>query len=127
MGGGGIVRIDPGTCLRCDSPPCVDACPFDVLQSNKGKRSYFAGYLSPVEKAAYEAHQDGLVEKCTLCSHRIEAGEVPACVQACPSQAMLFGDHDDPESGLSKVISKGRTRDLKEELKVNPSVVYVKR
>jgi Fe-S-cluster-containing dehydrogenase component len=126
MGKGGIVCIDPGACLRCDPPPCKGACPFDVLHANKGKPSYFAGYVSPSEKEAYEAHEDGLTEKCTLCSHRIEAGGVPACVQACPSQAMLFGDHDDPESGLSKAVSKGRTRDLKEHLKLGPSVVYVK-
>jgi molybdopterin-containing oxidoreductase family iron-sulfur binding subunit len=104
----------------------VGACPFNVLQANNGKSSYFGSYLSPIEKEAYEAHQDGLVEKCTLCSHRIEAGVLPACVQACPSQAMIFGDHDDPESALSKAVSKGRARDLKEELKLDPSVVYVK-
>jgi molybdopterin-containing oxidoreductase family iron-sulfur binding subunit len=104
----------------------MEACPFGVLHANRGKPSYFAGYVSPSEKEAYEAHEDGLAEKCTLCSHRIEAGEVPACVQACPSQAMIFGDHDDPKSAPSEMISKGRTRQLKEELKVDPSVVYVK-
>jgi len=126
-GNGGIASIDPDKCLRCENPPCVEACPFGVLLVNKGRNAYFTGYLTPFEKEAYEAHQDGLVEKCTLCEHRIATGQLPACVQACPSQAMLFGDHDDPESDLSKVISKGRTRQLKEELKVDPSVVYVKR
>jgi Fe-S-cluster-containing dehydrogenase component len=127
MAEGGVVHIDPGRCLCCDNPPCTGACPFNVLQANKGRRSYFAEYLSSFEKEAYEAHKDGLVEKCTLCHHRIAAGQLPACVQACPSQAMLFGDHDDPTSALSKVISEGGTREMKEELKLNPSVVYVKR
>ena len=125
MGDGGIVQIEPNKCQCRNNHPCIDACPFDVLQVNKGNRSYFPDYLTPFEEEAYEAHREGVVGKCTLCSHRIEAGRLPACVQACPSQAMLFGDHDDPNSTLSKLMSSGRTRDLKEELKVDPSVVYI--
>jgi molybdopterin-containing oxidoreductase family iron-sulfur binding subunit len=125
MGDGGIVHIEPDKCLCRNHHPCIDACPFDVLQVNKGKSPYFPDYLTPFEKEAYEAHRDGVVEKCTLCFHRIDAGRLPACVQACPSQAMLFGDHDDPNSALSKLISHGCARDLKEELKVDPSVVYI--
>ena len=120
----GIVHIEADSCLCGDSHPCIAACPFDVLQVNKGKSSYFPEYLTPFEKDAYEAHRDGVVEKCTLCSHRIEAVQTPACVQACPTQAMIFGDHDDPESVLSKLISNGRTRNLREELKLDPSVLY---
>jgi len=104
----------------------MDACPFDVLQANKGEGSYFPEYLAPFEKEAYESHRDGVVEKCTLCSHRIENGQLPACVQACPSQVMLFGDHDDPKGTLSKVISNGRARNLRGELKVDPSVVFMR-
>ena len=124
MGDGGIVHIEPDKCLCGDNHPCIAACPFDVLQANKGKSSYFSDYLTPFEKEAYEAHRDGVVEKCTLCSHRIDAGQLPACVQACPTRAMIFGDHDDPDSTLSKLISHGRTRDLREELKLNPTVLY---
>jgi dimethyl sulfoxide reductase iron-sulfur subunit len=125
IGDGGIVNIEPDKCLCCDNHPCINACPFDVLQVNKGKSSYFPDYLTPFEKEAYEIHRDGVVEKCNLCSHRIDAGQLPACVQACPSQAILFGDHDDPNCTLSKLISHRRTRDLEEELKVDPSVVYI--
>jgi Fe-S-cluster-containing dehydrogenase component len=125
IGDSGIVYIEPDKCFCRDNHPCIAACPFDILQVNKGKSSYFPDYLTPFEKEAYEAHRDGVVEKCTLCFHRIDAGRLPACVQACPSQAMIFGDHDDPNSTLSKLISSGRTRDLKEELKVDPSVVYI--
>lgn len=124
MGDSGIVHIEPKKCLCRDSYPCIDACPFEVLQVNKGKSSYFPDYLDSYEKEAYEAHRDGVVEKCNLCSHRIDAGQLPACVQACPTQAMLFGDHDDPNSTLAKLIFCGRARDLQEELKLNPTVLY---
>ncbi len=126
IGNDGVVRIEANRCHCRDNHPCIDACPFEVLQVNSGKASYFPEYLAPFEKEAYEAHRDGVVEKCTLCSHRLEADQLPACVQACPSQAIVFGDHHDPNSNLSKVISQGRTRDLKEELRVDPSVVYLK-
>lgn len=125
MGDGGIVEIAPDKCLCRDTHPCMDACPFEVLQVNRGKVSYFPNCPAPFDTEASEDHRDGVVEKCTLCSHRIADGRTPACVQACPTQAMIFGDHDDPDSTLSKFISSGRARDLKEELKLNPSVAYM--
>ena len=125
MGDGGIVNIEPDKCLCQETYPCIDACPFGVLQVNRGKKSYFPDYAAPFDKEAYEDHRDGVVEKCNLCSRRVSAGRLPACVQACPTQAMLFGDHDDPNSALSKVVSCGHARDLKESLKVNPTVSYI--
>jgi len=125
MGDGGIVQIDPDKCLCQETCPCLDACPFEVLQVNRGKKAYFPDYPVPSDKEAYENHRDGVVEKCNLCSQKISAGRLPACVQACPTQAMLFGDRNDPNSALAKAISSGRARDLKEGLKVNPAVVYI--
>ena len=125
MGDEGVVHIEPDKCICHETYPCIDACPFDVLHVNKGKKSYFPDYLDSFEKEAYEERRDGVVEKCTLCSHRISAGQSPACVQARPTQAMIFGDYDDPDSALSKSISSGRARDLKEELKLDPAVVYI--
>ncbi|MFC1816001.1 4Fe-4S dicluster domain-containing protein [Thermodesulfobacteriota bacterium] len=124
MGDDGIVRIESGKCVCGESHRCIDACPFQVLQVNAGKQSYFPDYVASFEKEAYEAHRDGLVEKCTLCSHKIGDGELPACVQACPTQAMIFGDRDDPDSPLSKLALKSNVRVLGEELKLKPTVLY---
>lgn len=124
VGDGGIVRIDPGKCRCQDTHACIAACPFDALYANRGKTSYFPDYLNAFEQAAYENHRNGVVEKCTLCSHRIDTGRLPACVQACPTRAMLFGDRDDPKSALAKRISRGNTRNLIKELNVDPSVLY---
>jgi len=125
MGAGGIVHIEPDKCFCHEAHPCVEACPFEVLQVNQGKKSYFPDDPASLEKEACEAHRDGVVEKCTLCSHRIVTGQAPACVQACPTRAMIFGDRDDPNSALSQLIAGGRVRDLRPELKLNPSVLYV--
>jgi Fe-S-cluster-containing dehydrogenase component len=55
--------------------PIVNSCPYDVIYWNEEKK---------------------LPQKCTLCAHRLENGGIPRCVEACPSDAILFGDLDDP-------------------------------
>jgi Fe-S-cluster-containing dehydrogenase component len=83
----------------------------------------------------------GVMEKCTFCIQRIRKGEqqanaegravrdgeiVPACAQACPSDAIVFGDLSDPESRVSKLARSQRRFRLFEELGTDPSVVYLK-
>ncbi|MBI2988328.1 MAG: 4Fe-4S dicluster domain-containing protein [Deltaproteobacteria bacterium] len=126
-GEGGIIFIDEERCI-CDAvKPCIAACPFEVLMANKGRLSYFPDYLTPHEKQAYEAHRHAVVEKCTLCHHRITAGLLPACVQTCPSQAMIFGDLDEPQGDLAQLVSRGEAKPLREDLKADPSVFYLQR
>jgi Fe-S-cluster-containing dehydrogenase component len=91
---------------------------------NHGKRSYFRDYLTPHEEEAYAAHRDAVVEKCNLCHHRISAGLLPACVQACPSRAMIFGDLDEEQSELARLLSQPEAKPLREDLKIDPSVFY---
>ena len=84
----------------------------------------------------------GMMEKCTFCSHRIQRaqmkakneerplrdGEVtPACVQACPAEAMYFGDLEDPDSRVSQMARSGRSFKLMEDLGTEPAVIYLKR
>jgi len=125
MGPGGIVLIDRESC-SCGAHPCVDACPFGVLFVNQGKRSYFPEHTAPVDEAAQEAHPDGLVEKCDFCYRRISGGDPPVCVQACPTRAMVFGDLDQQDGGLAKLVAGGNAEPLRETVGVNPSVFYVK-
>jgi molybdopterin-containing oxidoreductase family iron-sulfur binding subunit len=125
-GADGVIVIDSENCICGPGKACIEACPFGVLAVNEGKKSYFADFLTPHEKGAYEAHQDGAVEKCDLCHSRITAGELPACVQACPTKAMIFGDLEDRGGDCAGLVTRGVAEPLKEELRVDPSVFYVK-
>jgi len=78
-----------------------------------------------------------VVEKCTFCFHRIDQGikegkkigieVVPACVEACPSQARTFGDLDDPQSQISRLLASRSSFRLREELATHPKVIYLSR
>jgi len=76
-----------------------------------------------------------VVEKCTFCFHRIDQGiregkkigidVVPACVAACPTQARIFGDLDDPDSNVSRLLASRSSFRLREELSTRPKVYYL--
>ena len=124
-GEGGIVLIDPQSCVCDGAGPCLSACPYGVLQVNQENRPYFRHYLTPHEKQDYEVHIQGAVEKCDLCYHRVVAGMQPSCVQACPSKAMLFGDLDERAGDLAQLVSRGQAKPLREDLKSDLSVFYI--
>ena len=90
----------------------------------------------------YPHRTRGVVEKCTYCFHRIdeallriENGEdieigvdvVPACVEACPTEARYFGDLDDPNSGVSKLLASRTYIKLREEMATSPKTIYLPR
>jgi Fe-S-cluster-containing dehydrogenase component len=123
-GNGGIVQIDSKRCACRDSHPCMDVCPIKALQISSGKHSYFPELAGSIEKETSEAHRNDVVEKCTLCSHRLDTGKLPACVQACPSQAMVFGDYDDTDGILTKIVASGHAQSLQGYPDFNPQVLY---
>jgi Fe-S-cluster-containing dehydrogenase component len=79
----------------------------------------------------------GVVEKCTFCYQRIDRGlemgltpgvdqaATPACVVACPMGARTFGDLNDPESPVSKLLANRASFRLKEDLGTGPRVYYL--
>jgi molybdopterin-containing oxidoreductase family iron-sulfur binding subunit len=68
----------------------------------------------------------GIVEKCTFCDHRLKIGELPACVVACPADARIFGDLNDPQSPPSRALAKHAPRVLKPEQGTRPRVFYIR-
>ena len=77
-------------------------------------------------EAATAEHLPNTVEKCTFCVERIDRGERPLCIDICPAYARYFGDLDDPESEISKVLA---TREHEQLLAVQgtaPNVYFLK-
>ncbi|MFN7086160.1 MAG: 4Fe-4S dicluster domain-containing protein [Burkholderiales bacterium] len=67
----------------------------------------------------------GIVEKCTFCYHRVSNGLQPACVEACPAKARIFGDQDDPASEIARVLKAQKSFRLQEDKGTRPNVHYI--
>ena len=121
----GIVLIDQDKCIGCRA--CVVACPYESRQFLWDIRNYYPGHLpTPYEMLKQKDFEKGTVVKCDFCLQRLEEDQLPACVVACPAQARYFGDLDDPESEVSRLIADHRGTRFREELGTQPSVYYIK-
>jgi tetrathionate reductase subunit B len=98
----GIVIVDPHRCIGCKY--CIASCPYNVR------------HLNPLKK---------IVQKCEFCRHRIAVGLQPACVDACPTQALIFGDMRDPHSQISRLLATTAVQVLKPERATFPQVYYI--
>lgn len=98
---GGVIVVDTEKCIGCGA--CVNACPYD------------ARFLDEENK----------VDKCDLCYERITLGLVPACVSTCISSARFFGDLNDPESEVSRLIKEYGAEQLAPGYGLNPAVYYI--
>ncbi len=132
----------PRLCNHCDNPICVRNCPTQATYKHKdgfvlqrynrciGCRTcivacpYNSRHLVP-EKRTDMNLPTLVVDKCTFCIHRVKKGLAPACVQACVGGARIFGDLNDPDSEVAKLVSKEPVTVLKPELGTSPSVFYI--
>ena len=111
----------PRTCVHCENPPCVPVCPTgashrtaDGLVQIDASRCLGCGLCAWA--CPYGAREldpvAGVMRKCTLCANRIDdparpvEDRIPACVRACPTGARHFGDPDDPESPLGRLVAE---------------------
>jgi molybdopterin-containing oxidoreductase family iron-sulfur binding subunit len=118
----GIVIVDYESCIGCKS--CMAACPYEGVRSFVEEPKWFLDYS--VGAAEAPVHLAGVVEKCTLCVEKIDRGEMPACVDVCQSLARYFGDLDDPESEISKVIAAYDYDQLLADQGTGPNIYYLK-
>ncbi len=98
----GIVDFDNRRCIGCKA--CMQACPYDAL------------YVDPAKHTA---------AKCNYCAHRIDVGLEPACVVVCPTQAIISGDLDDPNSRISQIKSRTQVSARKVEKGTMPALFYI--
>lgn len=118
----GIVTIDPERCIGCKS--CIRACPYDGVRTYvEGEPQYHLGFAVGEKDAP--VHSVDVVEKCTLCKNRVDRGELPKCVEACIGNARFFGDLDDPESEVSKLIAVRDAIQVLASAGTGPSIFYL--
>lgn len=118
----GIVHQDTSKCIGCKS--CIAACPYEgVREYIENEPAYHIdaalGYADEPE------HLQGTVEKCTFCDNRVANGEAPACMEYCIGHARFYGDLDDPESEVSKLVAEREYEQLHVDEGTSPSVYYL--
>ncbi len=163
------MRLVPLPCLHCDSPPCILVCPVQATGINSEgtvrqifprcigcrycttacpytRRMFnwykpeFPGDLVMALNPDVSVRPKGVVEKCTLCHHRLsrareeakaakrplaEGDYLPACAEVCPSNAITFGDLEDPSSAVAQLARNPRAFRLLEDLGTKPKVFHL--
>ncbi len=116
----GRVEIDYDKCIGCRM--CMAACPYNARSFNWSDPVYDPDFAFGDKEVP--SRMKGVAEKCTMCKERTDRGMEPMCVQNCPFEARIFGDLDDPNSEISRVIREKRAHVLLEEQGTHPQVYY---
>lgn len=98
----GIVDFNWDRCIGCKA--CIQACPYDAL------------YIDPETSTA---------AKCNYCSHKVDVGLEPSCVQVCPEHAIISGDMDDPETEISQLLARESVTTRRPEKRTKPKLFYI--
>ena len=144
----GYAQTLPLMCQHCEHPPCVDVCPtgasfrrddgivlvdkhicigcrYCVMACPYGARSF-------IHEAVQGQKPDvprgkGTVESCTLCVHRVDRGQIPACVEACNrdgGKAMAFGDFNDSAAEIHRRLKSEPSIQVRADFALNTGVRY---
>ena len=119
----GIVVVDYNWCIGCRY--CEAACPYHARRFNWKAPEIPADEINPDQGyLSNRVRPQGVVEKCTYCLHRTRRGRLPACLEACPTGARVFGNILDPNSEIRWLLENKRVYVLKEELGTKPAFFY---
>jgi Fe-S-cluster-containing dehydrogenase component len=111
--------MDYHRCIGCRY--CMAGCPY-------GSRSFNWKNPRPFIKEInfdFPTRTKGVVEKCNFCQERLIQGLLPACVEACKERALIFGDLNDPDSEVRRILRSRHTIQRHPELGTKPKVFYV--
>ena len=128
-----VVETRSERCNHCEHAPCVTACPTQASHYAEGgivlvDKNKCVGCKACTLACPYEVrytHPEGWVEKCTFCIHRVKDGLEPACVTVCPTDALTFGDLDDPKSKIHKLKQTRDSFVLKPEEDTEPRMFFL--
>lgn len=146
----GLTLHEPDACIGCRS--CQLSCPYGAIYFNKekphrefaSKEELVPGCTASGSEVAQKAgatppnynperaktydgvRRKGVVEKCTLCDHRLDQGKEPWCVLSCPAGARTVGDVNDPNSKVSKLLAQHQPRVLNQHRGTKPHVFYIR-
>ncbi|MBW2066256.1 MAG: 4Fe-4S dicluster domain-containing protein [Deltaproteobacteria bacterium] len=101
----GLILYDNELCIGCGK--CIDKCPYGARTWNKRLT------------AGKDSTKNGIA-KCTLCQHRIDRGVEPACVNICQGRARIFGDLNDPNSEVSRLVKEFKLEERRNETTLLP-------
>ncbi len=142
--GTGYTMSLPVMCQHCEKPPCVDVCPTGASMKRADgivlvDRHRCIGCRYCMMACPYKARSfvhevlkgqaqstprgKGCVESCNMCVNRIDQGKLPACVEASQG-AIIFGDLNDSQSEISKLLASQGSKQIRADLKLNPGVHY---
>jgi len=115
----GIVMIDYHRCIGCRY--CMAGCPYGARSFNWRNPRTFIDEIN----LDFPTRTRGVVEKCNFCAKRLAEGLLPACVEACPAKALVFGDIEDPDSEVNEILHSHHIIQRLPELGTKPNVYYV--
>lgn len=123
----GVVAMDYHRCIGCRF--CMAACPYGARSFNwrdpRGKDERGRPFIGELNQE-YPARTRGVVEKCNFCTERLAVGEAPLCVEEARAYgAMYFGNLNDPNSEISRVLRDTFTIQRRAALGTYPSVFYI--
>lgn len=124
----------PLICMQCQDAPCLNVCPTSAIQRLNDGRVVIEEDKCCGNKACLTACPYGAIfineksqkaEKCDMCTHRTELGLEPACVDACPTDALKFYDLGDETDPVTQVVKAQKAKAWKEDADTKPSVLYL--
>ena len=131
------VAYTPLLCMQCENAPCIEAAlngavyrradGIVIIDPEKAKGQKQIVNACPYRVIYWNEEKD-IPQKCTFCAHLLDQGwKEPRCVEACPTKALVFGDVNDPNSEISKIVAaaKGKLEVLHPEYGLMPNVKYI--